>query len=194
MIADVYLGKVYPVHANDYKTVEHSFALLALNGYTGVIGHGIESGREIVVFYPHQVKNIKFCCGLFRPKVVFRTHDKVLTLFYITSSQNAAQIVQSQKIPKTNGPFGYGCYLYDSIADAILVNPNAQTYLAAYVNLNNFYRLKKVVDIKHLTKKYKTFKGVINSIQYFIIKDSNLITNIHFCGGMNWNLNHCTIF
>ena len=187
LIADVSLGKVYPVHSSNNQSVIINRQQLIDNNYKGIIAYGIHGGREIIAFESKQVSNIKYCFGPIRPTSIFRTNKKLLTLFIVTNHQNAAQIVQSQKMIKTNGPFGHGCYLFDSITDALLVHPNEETYLAADVYMSHYCRLTKVIDIKRLPKNYRTFKGVIGAVQYFIIKKKYLVTHIHYCGGKNWN-------
>lgn len=188
LVADVYIGQYYPCPVSQYQVAKANTQTLKNNGYTGVIGYQMIHGREIVAFYPYQVKNIKYCYGQ-RPNAIFRTTKSRLTLFIVTNRNDASNIVRNQRIPKTNGPFGYAIYLYDSITDALTVHPNEETYLMADVHMKDFHPLKHVVDVNSpkIPHKCRTFYGRLNNIQYFMIKDGSLIKNIHFCGGQNWN-------
>ena len=69
-----------------------------------------------------------------------------------TNHQNAAQNVQNRFIEKTNGPFGRRCYLYDSIFNALSINPNQETFLADDVTISHFCKLKRMIKIKELPK------------------------------------------
>lgn len=186
LVAEVSLGLLYPVHANNIFILGPYLQQIMNKGYKGIIGYGMPSGREIVVFDPKRIHNIKFCCGTVRPQAIFRTKKPRLTLFFATSSLIASQIVQTQTIPKINGTFGNACYLYDSITDAILITPVHETYLACFVKLKNYCKLKKQIDIAKLPHKYETFKGTIGIVSCFIIKNQKLITKIHYCGGKTW--------
>lgn len=188
LIADVYIGKAYPCPLNDMQSVRNGKQTLLQNGYKSVIGYRMSNGKEIVAYSSDQVKNIKYCYGNQRPKASLTTNRERVTLFYVTSRTNASSIVSQQKLPKINGPFGNAYYLFDTLTDALNVHPGEETFLAADVYMKDFEKLNNVTDVNsHSHSGYRSFHGMYNNICYFIIKDSKLIKNIHYCGGKNWN-------
>lgn len=188
LIADVYLGKSYPCPYNEMQSVRSGKQILLQNGYKSIIGYRISNGKEIVAYSSDQVKNIKYCYGPQRPTAVFSTSRERVTLFIVTDHVSASTIVEKQEIQKINGPFGNAFYLFDTITDALNVNPNQETFLAADVSMKNCQKLDRVVDVNshNVNRRCRSFVGSYNNINYFIIKDPELIKNIHYCGGKNW--------
>ena len=185
--ADVYVGKFYPCPDSDRPMLKANMQAIKDSGFNSVIGFQLSHGREIVAFESSQVKNIKYCLGV-RPDVSFRTKKKRLALFIVTNRNDASKIVSNQMVPKSQGPFGFANYFFDSITDALNVHAD-ETYLMADVKMIDFHLLKSgdKVDSKKMPAKYRSFYGWIGNIQYFVIKDPKLISNIHFCGGQHWN-------
>lgn len=186
LVADVYLGKAYPCPVNELQSVRTGKQTLIQNGYKGVIGYKISNGKEIVAYNSDQVKNIKYCYGAQRPNAVFTTSRERVTLFIVTNHNDAANYVTNQKLARMDGPFGKAYYLFDTLTDALTVHPNEETFLCADVRMKDFKKLNRTCDVNKHSKGYRSFIGSFNNINYFIIKDSSLITNIHYCGGKNW--------
>ena len=143
LIADVYIGKAKPILKKYAKSHPINTQLLISQGYNSVIGHGLKSGREFVVFDANRIQNIKYVYGSI-PHCFFKIHRKRIVLFYVTSSIEASQISQNKIIPNKNGPFGNAIYLYYTIFDAKNhnQNQNTETILSCEVHLYNFYKLK----------------------------------------------------
>ncbi|KAK8871976.1 hypothetical protein M9Y10_007727 [Tritrichomonas musculus] len=188
LIADVYLGKVYPCPVDQLQSVRAGKQQLIQNGYKGVIGYRISNGKEIIAYNSDQVFNIKYCYGPQRPNARFITNRERLTLFVVTNHMDASNIVSKQQLPKTKGPFGKAFYLFDTLTDALTVHPNEETFLVADVFMKDYLKLEKIVDVESraVSRRCRTFMGTYNNINYFIIKDPSLIKNIHYCGGKNW--------
>lgn len=188
LVADVYTGR------QKHVTPEEVVAGLNLNqiqaeGHDSIIGPRLPGGREIIIFDPDRVKNIKYAFGN-RPNAIFTTNRNRICLFYATDTESAQNICQEQKIPRLNRPIGRGCYMFDSIADAIQINPentNTETYLAADVFIKNIHRLanNETADSR-ASVNYNSFIGYENGISVYLLKDPRSIANIHFCGGQSW--------
>ena len=190
LIAEVYLGKTKSISRADVDAGNFNLAAIKQQGYTAIIGYRLQSGREIIVFNSNQVKNIKYAYGT-RPQAVFSTTSETHVLFFVTSKYHAKQIHQNQRIPRIDGLFGFICYLYDSIQDALAVQPAQfhETYLAADVDMINLYRLKEgeTADSSTVPKLCQTLIGIKNGITYFMVRNRGLVKNIHYCGGKPWN-------
>ncbi|KAK8836816.1 hypothetical protein M9Y10_037339 [Tritrichomonas musculus] len=188
LIADVYLGKVKHVTKNEATSGNFNVQQIQAEGYTSIFGYKMPTGREIIVFDPNRVKNIKFIYGS-RPRAVFQTDRERIVLFLVTDRNTAGQIVETQKVPKIDGPFGRGCYLFDSITDALAMNPNQETYLAADAYMVDFYNLQngENTNSPNARNGHRSFLGKHNGINHFILKNRRNVVNIHFCGGKPWS-------
>lgn len=188
LIADVYLGKYAKISKQEALSGNFSTQKLQNDGYTSIIGYKMPTGREIIVFDPKRVRNIKYIYGT-RPQAVFSTSRERITLFIVTSKTDAAQIVANQKVPKVNGPLGNGYYMFDTITDAKnsnIVTTMKETYLAADVHMKKYLELNGDKTDDH--DYHRSFKGTYNGMTLFVLKDSYLIDHIHYCGGKPWNV------
>lgn len=188
LMADVYLGRTKAFKKADVIKNPVDPQKILSDGYHSVVGTKMATGREFVIYDPDRVKNIKYMYGT-RINAVFRSNRKRLVFFLATDHQTAKDIVEKQHVPMTSdGPFGDGFYMYDSLTDALQVTPNQETFLAAdcymvgYCKLHNNQRITS-----SLRSKFKSFKGKLNGINYYIFADPKLICNIHYCGGKTWN-------
>lgn len=190
LIAEVFLGKTKSISRVDVDAGNFNLAAIKAQGYTAIIGYRVRSGREIIVFDSKRVRNIKYIYGT-RPQSVFSMTSVKHVLFFVTSRYHAKQIHHKQKIPRIEGPFGVACYLYDSITDALAIQPAKfhETYLAADVDMINLYRIhnNETIYSRSIPPLCKTIIGVKNGISYFIVLNRKLVTNIHYCGGKPWN-------
>lgn len=188
LIADVYLGKYTKISKQEALSGHFNVQKIQSDGYTSIFGYKMPTGREIIVFDPERVKNIKYIYGA-RPKAVFTTDRERITLFFVTSCQNASQIVESQRIPKIRGPCGNGYYMFDTITDAKntnIVNDAKETYLAADVHMKKYMSLDNG-DVIEAHGNHKSFKANVGGMNVFILKESKLIEHIHYCGGKPWS-------
>ena len=187
LCAEVNLGKTISI-SRDNIPGNLNIAALKAQGYTAITGYRMQSGREIIVFDSKQVSNIKYVYGT-RPRAVFQP-SVTRVLFFVTSKFHARQIHDNQRIPRIDGPFGQICYLYDSIEDAKAVQPARfqETYLAADVEMINLYRLHDNENIYSncIPRLCQTMIGHKNGIEYIMVLDRSLVTNIHYCGGKPW--------
>lgn len=191
LIADVYPGKNKKVSKKDVLSGNFNAQQVRAEGYTSIYGYHMPTGREVIVFDSSRVKNIKFIFGT-RPQAVLSIDRVRITLFFVTDRNTASKISEGQKIPQINGPLGFGCYMYDTISDAIQANPNnttCETYLAADVYMRDYYRLEdgQNVDDSRISRRSQSFTGVVNGTTLYVLKNPDLIERIHFCGGKPWN-------
>ena len=189
LVADVYVGKAKPILKKYAKNNPVNTQLLISQGYNSVIGHGLVSGREFVVFDANRIHNIKYIYGSI-PHNFFPIKRKRIVLFYVTSSNEAHHISGSQIIPKKNGPFGNAIYLYYTITDAKQQCQISETILACEVHLYDFYELKKNETLNSkfvISKRFRSFTGVNNHVKLYIFTDPSLVFNVHYCGGKTWN-------
>lgn len=189
LVADCYLGKTYIFPREEKDLVKKNQKLLRDNGFKSLICYHLRTGREIVIFDPKDVCNIKYAYG--EKPTIYRSLDRDrIVLFFVTDYKSAEDIYKSQKIPKINGPFGLGRYMFESITDALTFSQNQETFLAADAHIKNPLELNHPININSDKKaqKYKTFKGIHNQITYYVFKKSYNIEHIHFCGGRPWNI------
>ena len=184
LYADVYLGKCYQCKSEDYQIVKDNRQELRNNGFTSIIADGRSREASIVVFNNSRIKNIQFCFGHQIQHPIFLNQRMRYTFFISVNPNDATNIVERQKIPKKDGPFGNTIYLFNSINDAISINP-AKTFLAAEVHIEGAHYLENAIDINtdQVPENSKVFYGIVNNIQYIAVKDKTLIQIIHFCGG-----------
>lgn len=191
LIADVYPGKAKKVSKDDVIHGNFNSNQIKSNGYTSIYGYKMPTGREIIVFDPDRVKNIKYIFGT-RPQAVFQTSRLRITLFFVTDRRTASKISENQNIPRLDGPLGKGCYMYDTITDAIQTNPThkkTETYLAADAYMKYFCKLRdnQKINDQNVPRHFQSFVGVANGMTQFFLKNPQLIERIHFCGGKPWN-------
>lgn len=190
LIADVYLGKVMKISKKKalslrlHKDPEAS-KKIRNKGYNSIYGHKQATGREYIVFDSERVKNIKYIYGE-RPSSYFAPPIKRYVLFWVADHLEAAQIVETQALPRYDGPFGKGYYLFDSITDAKAHLGNKETYLAADMKLVSYGELRphQTLKSRSLPSHFQTLLGQKNEIKFFIAKKPELIKNIHYCGGL----------
>lgn len=188
LIADVYLGRTKAFEKKEVVKKPLNPQKILSDGYHSVVGIKMATGREFVVYDPERVKNIKYMYGT-PIDAKFRQKRKRYVFFLATDHQTAKNIVEKQHVPMTsNGPFGDGFYMYDSLTDALQANPNQETFLAADCYMKDYYKLHNNQKINsHLRTKYKSFKGKLNGMNYYIFADPSLICCIHYCGGKTFN-------
>lgn len=189
LIADVYVGKAKPILKKYAKHHPINSQILINQGYNSIIGHGLKSGREFVIFDAKRIHNIKYIYGTI-PRAFFRIERRRIVLFYITNVHEARQISNTRTIPKSNGPFGRAIYLYYTITDAKKRNHHFETILSCEVHLYDFHQLgcNENIHSKHIiSRHYKSFIGIINNVPVYLFKDPSLVFNIHYCGGKPWN-------
>ena len=184
LIADVYVGKSVRISKDEATKGNINFQSFR-SQFNSIFGHGMPTGREIIVFDPNRIKNIKYMYGT-RPKNVFQINRNRIVLFYITDKTNAEIIVNGQSLMKSFGPCGNYIYLYDSITDAKNVT-SGETYLAVDAIVEKCYNYSGTGPFQ-LPEKYKCFKTNYNGMIIYGFRNSNyLIKNIHYCGGVHWS-------
>lgn len=190
LIADVYIGK-----AKKYKKQEAISSTpintqeLVNQGYSTIFGYQQPTGREVVCLDPTRIHNIKYIDGE-KPSKFFFINRTRIVLFYVTDVSQAATVHDTQIIPKTDGPFGTGYYLYYTLADAKSLNRKANTFFACDANLYNFHELTEgeTLGSSNIRRShFRSFHACQNNIQYYIFTDKKLLKNFHFCGGKPWN-------
>lgn len=177
LMADVYLGKT---------VANQSFG----NTNNPTNFNAVVSGNQLpmyVVQDSDRVKNVRFLDGTIPPGVDVNniTMRDRMPLVYVTTAQNAANIIKQQKIPFENRPdiAGNGIYLWANVPDAQRFQLNgSETYLVAEVYFNNScYEGDK--PSYHDLHRYETFRGNYQGTHYFMIKNPKRIERIHYVGG-----------
>lgn len=193
IIADVYLGKTLSLSKDEAIKMKlnkdpNVSKNIESQGFTAICGHKQPTGREFIVFDPERVKNIKFILGE-RPQATLTLQIKRACLFWVTDHQSAKKIVDDQELPEYNGPFGEGYYLFDSLEDAFQHFGKKETYLCADLKVDNLgqFRQGQKLDSPGLPRRYTSFHGKKKGIEFYVVKDKDLISNIHYCGGTPWN-------
>lgn len=187
LIADVYIGRYKEVTKNEALSKNFDAQKIQDNGYTCIFGYQMPTGREIIVFDPERVRNIKYIYGT-KPQAMLTTYRERITLFLVVSKDNASEIVENQKIPKIDGPLGQGYYMFDTITDAkksSIYGDDKETYLVADVYMKKYLQLNNDNVDDH--DFHRSFTGSVDGMTLFILKDPELIKRIHYCGGQPWN-------
>lgn len=197
--ADVLIHKTKEMDKQDgikLKNNKKYWEKLRNEGYDSIFGYGMRTGDEVVIFNQEQVKNIKFIKfgtdgqnerpidDNWNLDTILQTRENKITLFYVTNLQQALTIENSQTIPKEEGQFGNGIYLFNTVEDAINQHPDSNTFITVYADMTNYYKLNpdEKIDSPNVPNETKSFYTEENAIKYFIFTDPSLLSSIHICG------------
>ncbi|KAK8898474.1 hypothetical protein M9Y10_000763 [Tritrichomonas musculus] len=89
LIADVYVGKYKEISKAEAISGNFNVQQIQSNGYACIFGYRMPTGREIIVFDPELVRNIKYVYGA-RTQAVFATDRERITLFLVVSKESAS--------------------------------------------------------------------------------------------------------
>lgn len=178
LMADVYLGKytgtdtIFDGTNDNLTSIRHS---------KGTYNEGL----EYIIKDPERALNIRYLDGIKPPGITVEMRDR-MPLIYATNSNDAAEIIKSQKIPAENRPdiAGAGYYLWENIPDAKKYQINgAETFLVADVHFPYCYQSKNLPKVYDLSK-YSTFRGDYKDTHYYMVSNQYYITHIKYIAGV----------
>lgn len=179
LVAEVNSPKTYLLNINLNQIDHIDNEYLKENGFTAVID--TRNNYQTFVLDYKIVKNIKYAYG-FRPHATFSLKQDKKILLYATNNQNAKNIVENKKMEMIDGPFGLGCYMFDSITDSLAFMPNSDSYIIAEVLMDKCFKLREKVDVNSDNfRKFKVFECNSGLLTYYVITDLSLIKNIKIC-------------
>lgn len=179
LVAEVNSPKTYLLNLN-HNHIDHiDNKYFKENGFTAIID--TRNNYQTFVLDSNIVKNIKYAYG-FRPHATLSSQQDKRILFYATDNQNAKNIVENKKMEMIDGPFGFGCYMFDSITDSLAFKPNNDSFIVAEVIINKCFKLREKVDVNsEFYRKFKVFECNFGLLTFYVITDLSLIKNIKIC-------------
>lgn len=180
LMADVYLGRYT---GTDTKFDETNDNLTSIRHSKGTCNEGL----EYIIKDPQRALNIRYLDGIKPPGITIEMRDR-MPLIYATNSNEAAQIIQSQKIPQENRHdiAGRGYYLWENIPDARKYQINgsngAETFLVADVHFPYCFESQSLPNKNDLSN-YKSFRGTYQDTHYYMVHNPHYIVNIKYIAG-----------
>lgn len=186
LIADVYLGQYIANDTNFFEISNNT------NGETNVTAirnskGNFNEGLEYVIKDPNRILNIRYLDGIKPDDNSFEMHD-CMPLIYMTNPQEAAKIIETQKIPveNRNDIAGSGYYFWDNIPDARKYKINStnesETFIIADVHFPSCFELDRLPDQNDI-QKYQTFRGKYQDTHYYMVKSDDCIEHIRYISG-----------